>query len=157
MGLIAAFLTGQFPKLWTYVANTFAIMLLRVILQWIWLLKVTPLVRRTAGRFIARKRGVPLPEEVLRRTPVNNSVGTITGPAVVALAIATILSTETLEPAWLTNVGTIIAASTIGGALASIMEALALPANIYPLWHNRHPYQENPNFLAGKGNQAKGR
>lgn len=151
MGLIAAFLTGHLPKIWTYAANTFAVMLLRTLLQWIWVLKVTPLVRVTAGRFIARMEGIQLPEEVLRRTPVNSSVGTITGPAVVSLAIATILSTETLEPAWLTDTWTIVGASVLGGAISSMMEAFALPANIYPLWHNRHPYQENPNFLNGRG------
>ena len=147
MGLIAALLTGQFPKLWTYVANTFAVMLLRAVLQWVWTLKVNPLVRLTAGRFIARRQRIALPERVLRQTPVNNSVGTITGPAVVSLAIATILSTETLEPVWLTNPSTIIGASILGGVIASMMEAFALPANIYAMWHNRHPYQENPNFL----------
>ena len=155
MGLIAALLTSQLPKIWTYAANTFAVMLLRTLLQWLWVLKVTPLVRVTAGKFIARREGVQLPDEVLRRTPVNNSVGTVTGPAVVSLAIATILSTETLEPAWLTNTWTIIGASVLGGAISSMMEALALPANIYPLWHNSHPYQENPNFLNGRRDNGR--
>ena len=153
MGLIASLLTSGLPKIWTYVANTFAVMSLRVILQWIWALKVTIWVRRASAWFVKDKSGVDLPEDVLRRVSVTNNVSTIIGPAVVAVAIATILSTEDVEPSWLTRTWAIVGISALGAGLASGMEALGLSSNIYAFRCNRHHYQENPNFIQGREQQ----
>ena len=150
MGLIASLLTSGLPKVWTYAANTFAMMLLRVILQWIWALKVTIWVRKGSAWFVKDKSGVDVPEEALKQVSITNNVSTIIGPAVVAAAIATILSTESVEPAWLTRTWAIIGISAIGSGLASGMEALGLSSNIYAFRWNRHPYQENPSFIQGK-------
>ena len=150
MGLIASLLTSGLPKVWTYAANTFAMMLLRVILQWIWALKVTTWVRKGSAWFVKDKSGVDLPEEALKQVSITNNVSTIIGPAVVAVAIATILSTESVEPTWLTRTWAIIGISALGSGLASGMEALGLSSNIYAFRWNRHPYQENPNFIQGK-------
>ena len=150
MGLIASLLTSELPKIWTYVANTFAVMLLRVILQWIWALKVTKWVRKASAWFVKDKSGVDVSEDVLRRISVTNNVSTIIGPAVVAVAIATILSTENVEPSWLTRTWTIVGISALASGLASGMEALGLSSNIYAFRWNRHPYQENPSFIQGR-------
>ena len=150
MGLIASLLTSGLPKIWTYVANAFAVMLLRVILQWIWALKVAIWVRKASAWFVKDKSGVDLPEDALRRVSLTNNVSTIVGPAIVAVAIATILSTESVEPSWLTRTLAIMGVSALGSGLASGMEALGLPSNIYALRWNRHPYQENPNFIQGR-------
>ena len=147
MGFLSSLATSGLPKIWTYVANTFAVMLLKVILQWIWVLNVTSWVREMATWFIMELTGRRLPETVSRQISVTNQVSIITSPAIVAVAVATILSTENIEPSWLTNTWAIVLISTLGGGLASAMEALGLPSNIYALRWNRHPYQENPIFL----------
>ena len=150
MGLIASLLTSELSKVWSYVANTFAVMLLRVILQWAWALKVTTWVRKASAWFVKDKSGVDLPEDVIRRTSVTNNVSTIIAPAVVAVAIATILSTENVEPSWLTRTWAIVGVSALGSGLASAMEALGLPSNIYAFRWNRHPYHENPRETLNK-------
>ena len=157
MGLIASLGTRGFPKIWTYVANTFTVMLLRVILQWIWVLGVTTWVRKMATWFIRDRTGQELPENVGRRIPVTNNVGTIVGPAIVAVGIATILATENVEPSWLTRTWAIVLMSALGGGLASAMEALGLPSNIHALRWGRHTYQDNPNFRERANRQRTNR
>ena len=146
IGLIASLGTRGFPKVWIYVANTITVMLLRVTLQWIWVLGVTPWVRTTATWFIGDRTGQELPENEGRQIPVTNNVGTIVGPAIVAVGIATILATEKVEPPWLTRTWAIVLMSALGGGLASAMEALGLPSNIHALRWGRHTYQDNPSF-----------
>ena len=157
MGLIASLGTRGFPKIWTYVANTFTVMLLRVILQWIWVLGVTTWVRKTATWFIRDRTGQELPENVGRQIPVTNNVGTIVGPTIVAVGIATILATENVEPSWLTRTWAIVLMSALGGGLASAMEAIGLPSNIHALRWGRHTYQDNPNFRERANRQRTNR
>ena len=147
MGFIASLGTSGLPKVWAYVSNTFAVMSLRVILQWIWVLSVTTWVRKMGSWLIGNRTGLELPETTARQIPVTNNVSTIIGPAIVAVAIATILSTEPLEPAWLTRTWAIAGLSALGGGLAALMEALGSPSNIHALRWNRHSYQENPSFI----------
>ena len=149
IGLIASLATSGLPKVGTYVANTFAV-LLRVILQWIWVLKVTIWVQKTTSWFVQDKTGRELPEIALRRTPVPNNVSAITSPVIVAVATATILATENVEPSWLNRTWAVVSVSALAGGLASAMEALGLPSNIQAIRWNRHSYQENPNFVQGR-------
>ena len=157
MGLIASLGTGGLPKEWTYMANTLAVLLFRLILQWTWALPVTELVHNMTRWFVKVKTGRDVPEKAIRQTPITNNVSTITGPTIVALALATILSTEDIEPVWLNHTWAVIVVSALGGGIASAIEALGLPSNIYAIRRNRHSYQDNPNFLHGKGQRRRNR
>lgn len=157
MGLIASLGTSDLPKIWSYAANTFAVLLLRLILQWVWALPVANWVRSMTRWFAKQETGKEPAETVIRQTEVKNNVSTIIGPAIVALAVATILSTETIEPEWLTRTWAVIAVSALAGGTASAMEALGLPSNIYAITKNRHAYQDNPNFVQARTNQGTNR
>ena len=74
---------------------------------------------------------------------------TLMTPAIVALAIATILSTERVEPNWLNGNWAIVAISISGGAVAALMEVLAAPDVIHALVWNRHRYQRTRSFQEG--------
>ena len=161
MGLLASLLTSHLPKFWTYVANTLSVMVFRIILQWIWVLGVTNWAIKQATKFFNRKTGREVAPEDLKKKEETSQVNTIITPAVTALALATILSTETVKPEWLEKTWVITIASAIGCALASVMEALCLPTNIYALRWNRHRYQETKLFQrlrnARGGNQNRSR
>ena len=157
MGLIASLGTSGLPKAWTYMTNTLAVMLLRLSLQWTWALPVTKWVHNMTRWFVKKKTGRDAPERAIRQIPVTNNVSTITGPAIVALALATILSTEDVEPAWLNHTSAVIVVSALGGGIASAIEALGLPSNIYAIRRNRHSYQDDPNFLRGKEHRRPNR
>ena len=157
MGLIASLGTSDFPKVWTYAANTFAVLLLRLAFQWLWTLPVTKWVHNMTKWFVKDRTGQEPDDAAIRQVQVTNNVGTIIGPAIVALAVATILSTENIEPEWLTDTWAIVGVSALAGGVASAMEALGLPSNIYAITKNRHAYQDNPNFVQARTNQGTNR
>ena len=146
MGLLAGLVTSDLPKVWTYGANTLAVMFLRVILQWLWVLKAVPLAHSLGRWFIKKRTGLNVPKGVEERSLLTTQMSTLTTSALVSVAIATILATEPVSPSWLTAPWAIALTSTVGASIASILEALCLPSNIYALRWNRHPYHDNPNY-----------
>ena len=146
MGLFAGLVTGGFSKVWTYAANTFIVMLLRAALQWLWVLRVTPLVY-SLGRYLLRKRtGQDVPEGIGQKHLGEEQVTRTVVPAIVSVAIATFLSTEELDPAWLNQTWAIAAIASLGGGVSSLLEALSVPTNIYAIVRNRHQYQETRSY-----------
>ena len=142
MGLFASLVTSGFPKVWIYATNTFAVMLLRVILQWLWVLLGTPMVYSLGRDLFKERTGQEIPERIGRKPLGTEQSARSTVPAIVSLAIATILATEQLNPAWVNETWAIVVISALGGGVASWLEALAIPSNIYALLWNRHEYQE---------------
>lgn len=142
MGLFASLVTSGWPKVWTYATNALSVMALRVALQWVWVLGIIPWVGNLSRSFVERRTGQEIPEETRDEPSESRYVTTSTAPAIVALAIATILATEKMSPPWLNSIWATVALSALGGAVASLAEALAVPSNIYALRWNRHRYQE---------------
>ena len=142
VGTVAAWYTSGFSKFVAYAANIVAVRLLRAILQWLWVLKVTDWCWGLAARSIERREGVRVPQPPSLGRPDTTQVNAIIAPAVVALAIATILSTEDVEPMWLNSPWGTMLASAVGCSFAAAIEALCMPTNIQALWRNRHQYQE---------------
>ena len=156
MGLFAGLITGGFSKACTYAANTFIIMLLRAALQWLWVLRVTPLVH-SLGQYLVRKRaGRDIPEGIGQRHLGEDQVARSVVPAIVSVAIATFLATEELDPAWLSQTWAIVVMAAAGGGVSALLEALTVPSNIYAIVHNRHRYQETRGYRSGakRGNRA---
>ena len=149
MGLVAGFLTSGFSKFAIYAINTLAVMLLKLGFQWVWVLIVLPLVYRLVRWFVRKNTGRDVPEWIANRQSGEQYLATLTVPAIVALAIATILTTEELSPSWLNDTWVIVGMSTLGGAVAALIEALSNPDNIYALWWNRHRYQRTSSYQAG--------
>ena len=146
MGLLAGLVTSDLPKVWTYGANTLAVMIFRVIMQWFWVLKAAPLAHSLGRGFIKKRTGLEVPKGVEERSLLTTQMSTLITPALVSLAIATMLATEPVGPSWLTTTWAIALMSTTGAFMASILEALCLPSNIYALRWNRHPYHDHPNY-----------
>ena len=146
MGLFAGLVTSGFPKVWTYATNTFAVMLLRVVLQWLWVLLGTPLVYSLGRTLFRQKTGQEIPEGISQKPLGAEQSTRSTVPAIVSLAIATILTTEQVDPSWLNETWAIVVISALGGGGASLLEALAVPSNIYALRWNRHEYQETLSY-----------
>ena len=159
MGLFAGLVTGGFSKVWTYAANTFAVMLLRAALQWLWVLGGTPLVH-WVGQYLFRKRtGQDVPETILQKPLGEEQVARTVVPAIVSVAIATFLATEDLNPAWLNQAWAIAVIASLGGGISSVLEALSVPTNIYAIVRNRHQYQETEGYQSGtkRNNRANRR
>ena len=159
MGLFAGLVTGGFSKVWTYAANTFAVMLIRAALQWLWVLRVTPQVHRL-GQYLLRKRtGQDIPEGIGQKHLGEEQVARTVVPAIVSVAIATFLATEELNPAWLNQTWAIAVIASLGGGVSSVLEALSVPTNIYAIVRNRHQYQETLSYQSGtkRNNRANRR
>ena len=159
MGLLAGLVTSGFPKVCTYAANTFAVMLLRAALQWLWVLFLTPRVHGL-GQYLVRKRaGRDIPEGIGQKHMGEEQVARSVVPAIVSVAIATFLATEDVDPAWLNHTWAIAVIAALGGGLSSVLEALSVPDNIYAIVRNRHRYQETRSYRSGakRANRANWR
>ena len=159
MGLFAGLVTGGFSKVWTYAANTFAVMLLRVVLQWLWVLRVSSLVGDLVQYLVRIKARRDIPKHIRQRHMGEEQIARSVVPAIVSVAIATFLVTEELNPAWLTQTWAVAAIAGSGGGLSALLEALSVPENIYAIVHNRHKYQETQSFKMGnkRANRANRR
>ena len=149
MGLFAGLVTDGFSKVWTYAANTFAVMLLRAALQWLWVLKVTPLVHKLGQYLLKRRTGQAVPEGLGQKHSGEEEVARTVVPAIVSVAIATFLATEELSPVWLNQTWAIVVIASLGGGVSSVLEALSVPTNIYAIVRNRHHYQETRSYQSG--------
>ena len=149
MGLLAGLLTGGLSKVWTYAANTLAVMLLRAALQWLWVLSVTPLVHRLGQYLLGKRTGQDIPEGIGQKHLGEEQVARTVVPAIVSVAIATFLATEELDPAWLNQTWAIVVIATLGGGVSAVLEALSVPTNIYAIVRNRHTYQEAQSYQSG--------
>ena len=157
MGLFASLVTSGLPKVWTYATNAFGVMLIRLVLQWLWVLKVTRWAYNLAMWLFRQKTGLDVPMGIGKQPGGTTQVNTLIAPAIVAVAIATILATEQLNPSWLNVTWAIVSISALGGAVASLMEGLSLPSNIYALRWNRHQYQETLGYQEAANRHHKTR
>ena len=149
IGFVASFITSGFSKVTIYAINTFSVMFLKLGFQWLWILVVVPQTYRLVRWFVRKTTGLDVPEGVANQQSGQQYLAMLTVPAIVALAIATILATEELSPSWLNDTWVIVGMSTLGGGVAALMEALSDPDNIYALRWNRHRYQNTPSYQEG--------
>ena len=159
MGLFAISISSAFSKVWVYAINTFAVLLLRVTLQWLWVLRLAPSVHSLGQYLVKRRTGRDIPEKIRQKHFGEEQVARSIVPAIVSVAIATLLATEELAPSWLNQTWTMAVIAASGGGVSSALVALSVPDNIYAIIHNRHRYQETQSFQSGAihGNRANRR
>ena len=159
MGLFAGYVTSGYSKVLVYSANTFVVMLLRVMLQWFWLLILVPLVYYLVRYLVKKRTGQDVPKGIGLKHMGEEEVARSIVPAIVSVALATILATEDVDPAWLNQTWAIVVMAAAGGGVSALLEALTVPSNIYAIIHNRHRYQETLSYQSGpkRGNRASRR
>ena len=135
------FTTYVDDRLWTYAFGIAVALSLKIIGQLIWLLVLRPLVPLFA-RPVLRMRGLPQNEKLIVPVELSSRLSLLV-TIVVTTAIATILATESVAPAWMTRYPHNIWIPTTAGLLVTTLEIVSSTARLYALMYNRTPDQEN--------------
>ena len=137
---IYGFATVTKDPLWVYAFGILVALLLKIVGQWIWLVVLRPLLPGYIRPVMAR---VGLPNYNNGNVSIEQSSQiSILVAVVVATAIATMIATENVTPGWIASGLGKFVAPAIGGAIAGSLEAVSAPSNLYALWYNRNPYEE---------------
>ena len=136
-------ITGDLPKPWTYILNFASVLVLKVVIQWFWTLRVNPFVVGQAKIFVEREQGQPIPDTPEQPNTGSGQVGGLLTTLVATMAIATLLATEeSITPEWLREPLAVVATSAIVAGVTLTAESLSTRSLIFALARNRREYQE---------------
>ena len=138
--LVTSIYTSQFHKAWTYAANTVIAMVIRLVLQWMIVVRGVPFARLIARRVLERRTGrrVPRVDGKLPETTIANN---LTVTVVATLILATELSGGGVQPLWFVDASDAIWIVPLMGGVTAALEMLSLPSNIQALAKNIHSQQ----------------
>ena len=75
IALWVLYVTGNLPKPWTYILNFASVLILKIVIQWFWTLRVNLFVVGQTRLWVERKEGQPIPEPPKQLNTGSGQVG----------------------------------------------------------------------------------
>ena len=142
IGAVAAISANWDPP-WPYIGYMAVSLTVKVVFTTAWELVVVPILGKTTER-LARREGVPVPQDGLASVPsgnLNAQLGSILTVIAACIGMALALGTKESQESWLAvNIPIWAIIMGVGGIVAAA-EALTHKEVMRGIWHNEFSYQ----------------